>query len=90
MKNCTLIQLTEVSKKEPGAGVSDSPCLVNTEAIVMVVESILPTDAIPIIGAEKTDGLLRVVMLVNGRSLHVRESMDNIVSKCAAAAAGSI
>jgi hypothetical protein len=79
MKNCTLIQLTEISKK--GQDLTETPCLINTEAIVSVFEAELEDKDIPIIGVVKIDNKLRQIALVNGRALYVRETLDEILAK---------
>ncbi len=79
MNGCKFLRLTEVSKKKRGdEALTDTPCLINVEGIVNIIQNELEKDDVPIIGAKKEDNILRVVMLVTGRTLFVRESLDEM------------
>ena len=82
MKTCKLILLHEVSKKTGQDQLEERQCLVNAEGIVTVFESELETGDITIIGAQKVDPKLRAILLINGRSVYVKESLDEILAKC--------
>ena len=82
MTSCKLILLHEVSKKAGQEQLEERQCLVNAEGIVTVFESELETGDITIIGAQKVDPKLRAILLINGRSVYVKESLDEILAKC--------
>ena len=82
MKTCKLILLHEVSKKTGQDQLEERQCLVNADGIVSVFESELETGDITIIGAEKVDPKMRAIVLINGRSVYVKETLEEILAKC--------